>query len=30
MDVNSNDAAKGNFNLNVNEADLGYMEVEEN
>jgi hypothetical protein len=30
MDVNSNDAVKGNFNLQVNEADLGYINVEEN
>lgn len=28
MDVNSNDAVKGNFNLQVNEADLGYINVE--
>lgn len=30
MDVNSNDGAKGDFNLQVNETDLGYINVEEN
>lgn len=30
MDVKSNDGVNGNFNLQVNESDLGYINVEEN
>lgn len=30
MDVKSNDGVNGNFNLQVNETDLGYINVEEN